>query len=43
MSLWSQIFGSPSFIDKSLDALAKSGDAMFFYQRRESSAQTRPA
>ncbi|MEH0742542.1 hypothetical protein H4F05_13595 [Vibrio cholerae] len=30
MSLWSRIFGSPSFIDKSLEALTDTGDAMFF-------------
>ncbi|MEL7290567.1 MAG: hypothetical protein AAGJ67_01465 [Pseudomonadota bacterium] len=30
MSLWSRIFGSHSFIDKSLGALSKTGDAMFF-------------
>ncbi|HHC7360591.1 hypothetical protein [Vibrio parahaemolyticus] len=30
MSLWSRIFGSTSFLDKSLDTLTRTGDAMFF-------------
>lgn len=30
MSLWSRIFGSASFVEKSLDAITRTGDAMFF-------------
>lgn len=30
MSLWSRIFGSPFFIDKSLDGLGNTGGTMFF-------------
>ncbi|WP_136483233.1 hypothetical protein [Vibrio sp. H11] len=30
MSLWSRIFGSTSLVEKSLDAMTRTGDAMFF-------------